>query len=728
MSRRRRSSSKRSRNTTESTTDMIQSIRNEDRDIDSYRVVDLRSIAEELSIEIPPRTKKAEMVDLIRNNIFRQGTEVGDPEGDQEEDQNNALLQTAPHVDNGVGVGIPIGGALRAIPEQQDEVQDDQPNEPQPDNQQSNNTNSVTPTADGSGRHPDDVAFEQSGGMIVPRNLYERTIEVLREAQSNFFVPVTNLETNALRFLYERAKDRTGSYDNDSEEERAQNVVRRISSAAFGEPSPAEDAQYYNSPVDPAMCRLETIVETGIAGESNVRILKLRFPHTWSYYQYNLPPPWFCRTEKLEFDADSNKVVEEVRKSIVACLQQKQQIQTYKLRLDQISPFYIVNAVGDVILLNKEFLEACPRPGQEMLEAPTFFVCGLKQSKFNQHQNSEPLPHFVYYSKNPKLSYLIRIVVLIVLSCVMLDLPNWDYTLTFSPYLPVIPFNKTSSSKLNLLLLPLNMSYRVLSHTTNALFLPDVQYRACALQSTLNAFESGCMWLLGWFPFLPSLSFLSVSWWSTLVLMIVVESSLIWIRSRFCIVGLSWMLFRRYTFLLDPSTSKYGADPNPSRKDKNKHTASSTEATAASATSRGCCSTVASFVSTFVTTRKEEIAACNGYPLNVLFLWSRVLRTNAFNAWAFIQKDDWFGYRANAAKLLKEAADRNEGMCQIVYEDASTFRYFTYRWTPMEIKDSSDYKEWLKTLRSACGVPYDTSNDVSTSFSDLILSGKREQG
>jgi hypothetical protein len=67
-------------------------------------------------------------------------------------------------------------------------------------------------------------------------------------------------------------------------------------------------------------------------------------------------------------------------------------------------------------------------------------------------------------------------------------------------------------------------------------------------------------------------------------------------------------------------------------------------------------------------------------------------------------------------------------MCQIVYEDASTFRYFTYRWTPMEIKDSSDYKEWLKTLRSACGVPYDTSNDVSTSFSDLILSGKREQG
>ena len=159
MSRRRRSSSKRSRNTTESTTDMIQSIRNEDRDIDSYRVVDLRSIAEELSIEIPPRTKKADLVDLIRNNIFRQGTEVGDQEGDQEEDQNNALLQTAPHVDNGVGVGIPIGGALRAIPEQ--------PNEPQPDNQQSNNTNSVTPTADGSGRHPDDVAFEQSGGMIV---------------------------------------------------------------------------------------------------------------------------------------------------------------------------------------------------------------------------------------------------------------------------------------------------------------------------------------------------------------------------------------------------------------------------------------------------------------------------------------------------------------------------------------------------------------------------------
>ena len=272
------------------------------------------------------------------------------------------------------------------------------------------------------------------------------------------------------------------------------------------------------------------------------------------------------------------------------------------------------------------------------------------------------------------------------------------------------------------------MSYRVLSHTTNALFLPDVQYRACALQSTLNAFEGGCLWLLGWFPFLPSLSFLSVSWWSTLVLMILVESSLIWIRSRFCIVGLSWMLFRRYTFLLDPSTSKYGADPNPSRKDKNKDTASSTEATAASATSRGCCSPVASYVSTFITTRKEEIAACNGNPLNVLFVWFRVLRTNAFNAWAFIQKDDWFGYRSNAAKLLKEAADRNEGMCQIVYEDASTFRYFTYRWTPMEIKDSSDYKEWLKTLRSACGVPYDTSNDVSTSFSDLILSGKREQG
>ena len=241
------------------------------------------------------------------------------------------------------------------------------------------------------------------------------------------------------------------------------------------EPDPPEDSGYFNVPVDPSLCRLETPMENN--DDSSVRILKLRFPHTWSYRKFYLPPPWFSRTEKLEFDCDSKKVVDEMRKAIVACLQQKQQIQTYKLRLDQIAPFYLVNHSGDVVLMTKDFLQSCPKPGKEMKEAPTFFVCGVKQSPNNFHQDSEPLPHFNYYSKDARASYLVRVLFLIVLSCLLFDLPGWS--LQWSPYFPALEFNE---SKIGYVLLPLSMSF-------TSMFQYNLLTNMCHVHTTVTMYS-----------------------------------------------------------------------------------------------------------------------------------------------------------------------------------------------------------------------------------------------
>jgi hypothetical protein len=723
--RRRRSSSRRTTQSTAETVDeMIDSIRSGDREIDSYRVIDLKSILQELGISIPSRCKKSTLVELVNTNVFE--VRVKNVEEGVGEEQ-------AAEIDNGAGVGVPIGGALPSVSEQEPQGIQEEPQQVDQEQQSTNkesgehqtNVNESHPpmvtrsisqatvSLSADGRHPDDIAFEKAGGMIIKRKVYERCCEILFAAD---FIPIQNHEQNAMKFLYERAKARDGSYDIDTDEERAANAANRVINVVSGEPSLPIDETFYNVPADPSLCRLETRIQS-MSGDSDVRVLKLRFPKSWSYRLYNLPPPWFCRTEKLEFDADSDKLLSEVTKSIVASLQQNRPIPTYKLRQDQMAPFYLVNDAGDVILLTNDFLKECPKPGKEMLSAPSFYVCGVQTYDTSYDiEFSKPLPHFVYYNKNGIYSYAFRVLFLIFLSSLMLDIPYASYINVSNLY--SIPMKET---KLHHIIKPFNASYRILRHTSNALLLPDIQYRVCTLHSALITIENISAWLFQYLPF----TFMTFSWWSTLVIMIILESVYIWIRSRFCIIGLTWMLLRRYVFWLDPSTSKYGANPNPSIEEREKILMD--EKAKISESAKFNCNFCHQLFNNFIKLRKEECNESNGNLCTLFNIWYRVMKRNIYNVWLFLKEDDWVGYREHAAKLLKEAAERNEGMAQIVYEDATTFRYFTYRWKPMEMKDQNDYKEWLKTLRAACGVPYYLSLGAGfgTMLSDIILSGKK---
>ena len=72
---------------------------------------------------------------------------------------------------------------------------------------------------------------------------------------------------------------------------------------------------------------------------------------------------WYTKFNALEFDADSDKVVDEVTRAIVASLfQQNKSFPVYKLRMDLMAAFYLVNKAGDVVLMNKDFLQKCPKP------------------------------------------------------------------------------------------------------------------------------------------------------------------------------------------------------------------------------------------------------------------------------------------------------------------------------------------------------------------------------
>ena len=514
--------------------------------------------------------------------------------------------------------------------------------------------------------------------MVIPRQTYDRCVELVREQT---YANVDNIEQNCLKFLFERANGHQGTYDGDSEEERARYAANRIVESSLGDPSFPPDADYYNTPPDPTLVMIQTVIESE-EGESNLKVLKLRFPHIWQTPFYKFPPPWCARTEKLEFNADSNKVVDEVSRSIVACLQQKTSFPVYKMRMDIIAPFYLVNAAGDVVLMNKTFLQQCPKLS-EMSKAPTFFVCGMKDPPLGNgtsNNHADPLPHFFTSQKNAKLSYIFRLLFLIFLSYMMLDTP--DYQFTASPYLKSI--NIHSVPIMNTVVRPINMTIRVLSSTTKALILPDLQYRACTLKTSYDRLS----WI---FNFIGVRSF---SWWFTLATMIFTESCIIWIRSRFCVIGLLWLIYRRYIFVIFPSNSTHGANPNPHTEIINAAPAvedehdseGSLQASFSRCKSRVLLPIFWSFG--FVSARYDDVInriSC----VSMLMDWYMKLRSKISNVWSFIQQDDWFEYQSKADKVLHEAVQRNESVAQFVYEDAQVFRYFTYRWTPVSLSVSS---------------------------------------
>ena len=887
--RRRRASSRSSRAApaTRNPRAMIASVRAGDRDIATHVVADLRAMALELGVDVPARVKKASLVELIRNNVFGDDDDEDDEDDDDDDDdddnqdENNANANV--DSDNGEGVGVPIGGNLPSVGESDEEQQHNNPATPATpaaaasSNPAPSNSEAVTLAADG--RHPADVAFEVAGGMIMTRVMYDRCLELTRNQGVNVGLAIPKIEDNVLKFLYERAKGQYGSYNNDSEEERAQNAATILITMAgslqgWGPPTLPEHAMWWNVPVDPNECRLETIVETAGGGAGNdVRVLKLRFPHDWNTYKFNLPPPWFSRSEKLFFDADSTKVVVEVTKSIVASLQQKKQCPTYKHRQDELAPFYLVNASADVVLMNEHFLKQCPTPS-EMASAPTFYVCGMLDSHRHGWEAPEPKPHFFVVYKNGYMSYLLRLLLLILLSFATQQSGTKETLLSWSPSLP--PLNLTGS-KWRYLVRPTNVTINVLSQTAQSLVLPNVQYRACVLDHTLRTVA----WSVSWMPWpvgrrstsssatnsttnnnnstttnnnnnsttktttaaddflvwpthdasqkkpdekrtaagrvggsdtptgtsiaaldtnddgaissdelatylrddsgsrateeivsffklldrnsdgkiskaeikaanesstkteLPSskdssdiadVADDSFSWWTTTLIMIWLESCLIWIRSRFCLVGVAWMIFRRYIFVCFRSSSVNGANPNPKTKTKNIATTtnggggeeqegggeeqegeegeesgdgseftSNHEDLSLGTENRGIsdsgfmlrrrvqcvravCGIVArpiQLVRTCFANRYRELKEES--TLEVGKIWWEKLSNRLKDYWEFIQRDDWFGYRESARELLKDAADRDESVAQFVYEDESVFRYFTYRWTPVNL-------------------------------------------
>ena len=744
MSRRRSSSRQRA-----TSADMIESIRSGNREIDSYRVTDLRGIAEELEVDVPARCKKAVIVELIRTEIFTDNDE--DNENDEDDESNHETPATPEIIPDGAGVGVPIGSALPSVSENDNEGQDVQQDEqiqiPPP--AASAPAPTLTPqTSTTDGRHPDDVAFEAQGGMVIPRKTYERCIEMARSTD----VSIDNLEQNCLKFLYERALARTGTYDGDSEEERAVNAFSRLVGAAMGIPDYPPDADHYNTPPDPTKVMISTVVESS-GTESSIRILKLRFPKYWDKFGFQLPPPFFARTEKLEFDADSDKVVDEVTRAIVASLNftdivaLNKSFPVYKLRMDLMAAFYLVNKAGDVVLMNKDFLQKCPKP-LELANAPSFYVCGMKPiTNFTNRTtlaDSQPLPHFQMVKKDAKCSYIVRLIFLIFLSYLMLDASASH--LIISPYLPTI--NMTNKTMIDRMVRPINMTLRVLTHTANSLILPDLQYRAC----TLKTFYDSITWVFN------MLGMNGFSWWFTLITMLFTETCMIWIRSRFCLISLGWLMYRRYIFVINPSKTTHGANPNP----KIIETGRSVESLGIFSSvpmfrvfcrlcsALCCCRTSDGNGNENEENQEEKIGRFTKLKISIseyirvlsrmwedvktrpfkesMYIWYSNVSQLVSNSWTFIHQDDWFGYRSSANKILNEAVDRNESVAQFVYEDQQVFRYFTYRWTPVNLSQSDDFKEWKRTLRAACGVPYDTTQSVTSMMSDLILSDDSKPG
>ena len=185
-----------------------------------------------------------------------------------------------------------------------------------------------------------------------------------------------------------------------------------------------------------------------------------------------------------------------------------------------------------------------------------------------------------------------------------------------------------------------------------------------------------------------------------LVILLFTEYNILWIRSRFCILSLGWLVLRRYIFVIFPSGSNLGASPTHVEQD-------------------------------------QEYLPPQPAPLRLtqcgrLVQWLRLVAASPQNVsehlrtvWTFVLADDWFGYQAAAEALKVKAGHRNEGVAQIVYEDAQVFRWFTYRWGPNHFNDSEDKDRWIQTLRAVCGMP--DWKKVSTQ-PDLIISGMNRPG
>ena len=671
----------RRRKPTLSVDDMIMSIRSGSQAASSFRKSDLQSMARALEIDLPNRALKGTIVELIENALG-EGQMDDDSEGNASNEGVAGIGSNGAHdYDNGNQVRPSTDHSSLSEEEPSSRRRRDPGNSsrtPSPDDY-----NMHTP----SGEHVNDNASEQhsvehggtesssssapipDGCIIIPHDLYERTLEVTRQNAGIYCVDINNPEQKVMRFLYERARgnlDSPEAYKSESMEERAQKAAARIMGVVV--PYIEEyvgDASVFNQDVDPNLCRLEENASAGI--EKEVRVLKLRFPKYWQSLSFNLPPPFFSRSEKLQFDADSSRVVDEVRRSIQSLIRRNVPPGgrwTTKPGIDmvgdQIELFYLLNEAGDVVLLNKHFLKRCPLmdwDSGKTPDGPTFYVCKFRHPY--RHDRHNALPHFQVFQKSGLNSYLYRLVFLILLAYLLVEASPGTNELQLGPYLPSVSLPDSLDYGVD----AINTTTRVLIRTGQNIWIKQSTYRACTLRSSLDAVSDFFFWLVGYVggnqetPIdNATLGILAVPAQIHRIpglllfcILILAEWNILWIRSRFCILSLSWLVLRRYIFVIFPSPSKLGASPvdihneqrHPLHEDPGHE---------------GQCQRLRSWLKLIVQTPTE---------------WKDHLAT----AWNFLLSDDWLGYNEGANSVKRDAASRNEGVAQIVYEDEQVSQF-----------------------------------------------------
>jgi hypothetical protein len=382
---------------------------------------------------------------------------------------------------------------------------------------------------------------------------------------------------------------------------------------------------------------------------------------------------------------------------------------------DQIELFYLLNGDGDVVLLNKDFLKRCPlmdwESGREE-DGPEFYVCKFRHPWKDDRHNS--LPHFQSFKKSAFQSYIWRLLLLVILAYLLVDPSPATDSFEMGPYLPSVHLPRVLDFGVD----TLNTTTRVLHKTGHSLWVEQTTYRACALRSCFGAASRTLDWMFGSGEVLSSggasgdetvgsdlTSFLmpargsQFSMFFLLVILLFAEYNILWIRSRFCLLSLGWLVLRRYIFVIFPSTSVLGASPVPHGGE---------------------------------TTLPPQPAPLELSQFGRLTRWLKLVAASPFNVgehlrtvWQYVLADDWLGFRRAAEKLKVDACDRNEGVAQVVYEDAQVFRWFTYRWCPNHFNDPEDKDRWIQTLRAVCGMP--DWKKVSTQ-PDLIISGVDRPG